>query len=149
MINRTTTINPFHEKDLTGLCDLMTHWGKDYSFSVKEIKNSISHILTMSDNKILIAKKDNEIVGYAQISKCYHLGFEPFIEVVQLLVSGPNRSLGIGALLMKYIEDEAKMEHINIVKLHSQVHRSKSHVFYENLGYNFYKTSKFYEKRLK
>jgi GNAT superfamily N-acetyltransferase len=142
------TVDYYKEKDFHGLLELMKHWGKDYSFPESIIKTSLSDIFKNTDNVILIAKDENKIVGYAQIAKCFYLGFEPFIEVIQLLVAEESRSTGVGQAIMKRVEDEAAKEKILTIKLHSQVHRSRAHVFYEKLGYAYYKISKFYEKKL-
>ena len=100
-------IDYFKEEDFSGLCDLMKHWREENLPSEEMMKISLSHILVNSDHRILIAKYENKITGYAQITKCLHLGFEPFIEVLQLLVAEDRRSSGIGKSLMLRIEDEA------------------------------------------
>jgi len=141
-------IDNFEEEDFPELCDLMKHWGEDESFSEEIMRTSLSNIINNDGNRILIAKEGNAIAGYAQTCRCVHLGFEPFIEVIQLLVAEDRRSSGVGRLLMKRIEDDAIEENIHIIKLSSQVHRSHAHVFYERLGYSYYKISKFYEKKM-
>lgn len=142
-------INNYNENDFNGLLELMNQWEDDHIFSEEIMRNSIAEIFNNTDSKILIARKDGEISGYAQISKCFYLGFDPFIEIIQLLVSEKKRLFGIGSKLMEAVENEAENENIKIIRLNSQVHRSKSHVFYENNGYEYYKISKFYEKILK
>jgi hypothetical protein len=49
---------------------------------------------------------------------------------------------------MEKVEEIALEENIFLIKLSSQLHRSRAHVFYENLGFTVEKMSKFYEKRL-
>ena len=58
------------------------------------------------------------------------------------------RGQGIGKMIIKRIEDISISEDIRVLKLSSQVHRSKSHVFYENQGFEMHKISKFYEKKV-
>jgi hypothetical protein len=49
---------------------------------------------------------------------------------------------------MAQAERVARGEGLSVVRLSSQIHRSRAHVFYENLGYEFLKISKYYEKKL-
>lgn len=142
------TVDYYKEDDFKGLFKLWDQWKTGSSLLEGDMEYSISSIMKTKDNILLIAKDEFGVQGYAQIAKCFYLGFEPFIEVIQLLVSEDKRSSGIGSLMMKFIEDEAVKENINVVKLSSQVQRSRAHIFYERLGYDFYKISKFYEKKL-
>ena len=142
------TVDYYQENDFKQICELFDEWGMVSPVAIETFENSIASILNSDDNMMLIAKSDGEIVGYAQTTICYYLGFEPFMEVVQILVAERKRSSGIGALIMRHVEAEAKAKNVNIIKLHSQVQRSKAHVFYENLGYSYFKISKFYEKKL-
>jgi GNAT superfamily N-acetyltransferase len=141
-------IRPFESGDEDALFALMTHWDKDYAFDKAVFLASLEAILGSPDADILLAFQGRDLVGYAQTAICRHLGFAPFLEVVQLLVSAERRSSGTGRKLMERAEDLARSKGLNSVKLSSQVMRSRAHVFYERLGYMFYKISKFYEKVL-
>jgi GNAT superfamily N-acetyltransferase len=141
-------ISLFQNEDLQNLYDLFSHWDRNFHFDFDLFEQSISLATSNNDYKIIIAKEKNTVIGYAQICKCFHLGFEPFYEVIQLLVSEKKRRQGIGIQIMKKIEELALLENIRVIKLSSQVHRSMAHVFYENLNYEFTKISKFYEKKL-
>ncbi|HCM25843.1 MAG: hypothetical protein A2Z99_13470 [Treponema sp. GWB1_62_6] len=128
--------------------DLFIDWDRNHTFNRQAFEQSLN---TIDDdiNKIIIAEEKNEYLGYAQITRSYHIGFEPYYEVAQLLVSETSRNKGIGKSIMLEIEGVAKSEGIFILKLSSQIHRSKAHVFYENLGYEMNKVSKYYGKELR
>ncbi len=143
------TIDLFQSKDINNLFVLFCDWDKEHQFDFNLFKNSIDAVIKFTDNKIIFAKDNDKIVGYAQIGKCYQIGFEPFYEIIQLLTAENARSQGIGSELVKEIEKIAILENIKIIKLSSQVHRARAHVFYERLGYTCFKTSHFYEKTLK
>jgi GNAT superfamily N-acetyltransferase len=141
-------IRPFARGDEESLYALMAHWDKSRVFPRATFDESLSTIMGLDDNEIVLAFEAERLVGYAQIIVCHHLGFEPSLEVMQLLVAEDRRGGGIGKRLMAYAERRARELGLKKVHLHSQVMRSRAHVFYEGLGYEFTKISKFYEKRL-
>lgn len=141
-------IHQFDQKDLGELASLMSDWGDGFSITTESLRVSLDRVLADGKTRVIVARRDGRVVGYAQYAECYFLGFEPAVEVMQLLVSTAERSAGIGSALMNYIEDETRKEGIRAVNLSSQVHRSRAHVFYERLGYEMQKISKFYRKTL-
>jgi GNAT superfamily N-acetyltransferase len=141
------TVNTYSNDDLDDLFRLFGNWDKDYVFEYTIFKESVENALKM-DNKIILAKDQNEIVGYAQLSKQVHLGFETYLEIVQLLVAEDKRSKGIGKYLVEESEKIALEMGIKRIELSSQIKRSRAHVFYENNGYELQKVSKFYKKDL-
>jgi GNAT superfamily N-acetyltransferase len=141
-------IRPFAKDYASALYALMADWDKSHTFPRGTFDESLKAILELDGNEIVLAFEAERLVGYAQIIVCHHLGFEPSLEVMQLLVAQDRRNGGIGKRLMAYAENRALELGLNKVQLHSQGMRSRAHVFYEGLGYEFTKISKFYEKRL-
>lgn len=140
------SIDDYREGDLDALCGLFRDWGED--FSRPTIEGSIGRVRQREDYRILVARDGDKVVGYVQTGVNQFLGHEPHLEVIQLLVAEDRRSEGVGAALMECVEGQARAAGITTVRLHSQVRRSRAHVFYERLGYSLFKISKFYEKRL-
>lgn len=140
------TIDDFREADFPDFFELIREWGPDNAFDEVVVRESLRRFRERGEGKILMARLDGVLAGYAQIEPRYDLCFEPYLEVVQLLVTGKHRSEGIGGAIMKRVEEEAGKSGIKSVKLSSQIHRSRAHVFYETIGYSCYKISKFYEK---
>ena len=141
-------IELYRDADFAGLLALMKCWGNDYSFTREQIRTTLDTVLSDPGSEILVALENGQVIGYAQTVQCCHLGFDPFCEVAQLLVADSHRSIGVGSMIMKKIEERAAERGIFTVKLHSQVHRSRAHVFYERLDYRYVKVSKFYEKKI-
>ncbi len=141
-------IRPFASGDADALFELMKDWDKDYAFSRIVFDSSLASIMENDGNELIVAYRGNRLVGYAQTLVCRFLGFEPSVEVLQLLVAQDARSGGIGGLIMSFVEDRARKNGFRKMNLHSQVKRSRAHVFYEGLGYELTKISKFYEKSL-
>ncbi|HNX59242.1 MAG TPA: GNAT family N-acetyltransferase [Spirochaetota bacterium] len=141
-------IHPFEQKDIGELASLMSDWGDGFSITPEALRVSLDRVLADGKTRVIVAHRDGRVVGYAQYAERFFLGFEPAVEVMQLLVSVAERSSGIGLALMTHIEDETRKQGICAVNLSSQVHRSRAHVFYERQGYEMKKVSKFYCKNL-
>lgn len=141
------TIVPYEEAHFDAFIHLLSHWGPEWSAAHPDVKHSIDAVLRTEDH-VDLAFNDRGLVGYVQYGPRYRIGYEPFFEIIQLLVSEDQRSSGIGAALVRHVEDAAREAGMQAVRLDSQVHRSRAHVFYERQGYSYYKISKFYAKNL-
>lgn len=141
------TLALFDPKDADRLFALFRDWEREHQFDRAEFTASLAR-LAPAATKLVVAKDGDELVGYAQLDRRADLGFPEHYEIVQLLVAEVRRGEGIGTMLMREAERIAAAEDVGIVKLSSRIQRSKAHVFYENLGYELAKVSKFYQKRL-
>jgi acetyltransferase len=137
----------YTEDATESLFELFKQWNKTYHFNHEIFTQSLK-MLESYKSRIFLAKEERTVVGYIQLTKCLQIGFEPYLEIVQLLVAENRRRTGIGACLMKKAEEIAFSEGIAVIKLESEIQRSSAHVFYEKLGYKLEKVSKFYEKRM-
>ncbi|HEX9060172.1 MAG TPA: GNAT family N-acetyltransferase [Clostridia bacterium] len=142
-------IKEYSDDNLEDLTLLMNQWFEDRKYTKCEIADSISMVRQKSENKVFVAEnEEGRAVGYIMTGICYYLGFNPFVEVIQLLVDKDNRSRGIGESLIKYIEEYYKEEGIKEIKLHSMIQRVRAHEFYKRYGFSEFKQSKFFEKRI-
>lgn len=139
---------PYAREHCDGLAALLREWGTDRDFTREQLSSDLERIFAHPEYRICIALYRGAVAGYAQTADKALLCFDPFVEVEQLLVAEEFRSRGIGAALMQHIEEDARSRGLMTVKLCSQVQRSRAHVFYERLGYQYFKISKFYEKKL-
>ncbi len=140
-------ISFYREEDRPGLEELYRHWDRDRDFDRTLFRETLDEI-SRDGGALLVARRDGACVGYAHLARVVHLGLEPYWEVMQLLVSDECRGEGIGSALMGEAERVIRERGGRVVKLSSQLHRSRAHVFYEERGYTLYKLSKFYQKRL-
>ncbi len=141
------SIVPFDTDEEEALFEVFKDWDRAYPFDKDTFLRSIDE-LDGGVNRILVAKDEDRIVGYAQLIKTVNLGFEPYYEVAQLLVAEVCRGRGVGSALMAEAERIAREDGVWMIKLSSRIQRSRAHVFYESLGYELSKVSKFYHKRL-
>lgn len=142
-------IQEYADGDLDGLVGLMNQWADDSQCTAEELSASIALIREKSDNKIFIVKNETgKLLGYAFTGICYHLGFNTYAEVFQLLVDENSRSLGIGAKLIEHVGKYYKSLGIDEIKLSSRIERVKAHDFYRRIGFTEYKQSRFFEKKI-
>jgi|WetSurMetagenome_2_1015567.scaffolds.fasta_scaffold266911_2 GNAT superfamily N-acetyltransferase len=134
--------------DAEALFRLFGHWDASRSYDRVVFMASLEAVLNDPAVRIIVAEEGGAIVGYGQITERRKLGQGCSLDVDQLLVDESRRSGGIGKALMARIEQIARESGLGLVALHSQAHRSRAHVFYERLGYQLKKISKYYEKRL-
>jgi GNAT superfamily N-acetyltransferase len=142
------TLDLFDPKDTEQFFELFRDWDRNYPFDRETFMASLSRI-DPKTSRLIVAKENGDLVGYAQFTRQAEIGFEESLEVVQLLVAEDKRGRGIGRMLMAEAERIAEAEGIGVLKLSSRIQRSKAHVFYESLGYELAKISKFYQKKLR
>jgi GNAT superfamily N-acetyltransferase len=150
LIDRFVTVTNFDSSivvDVEGLFKIFQEWNREYNFDRGLFEDSLER-LESNNSKLFVARIDGTIVGYIQVTRRLQLGFSPFLEVDQVLVTENYKRKGIGRQLMKEAELFAKNSGLFIVRLESELPRSSSHVFYECLGYRMTKASKFYEKTI-
>jgi GNAT superfamily N-acetyltransferase len=142
-------VEEYSEKHFNEFVSLFQDWDKELRINREGLLAQIAGALDHAGNRILLVTEGDSVLAYAQTRECFDIGFESYVEIVQLLVRNAERSKGVGALLLSQIETTARGKGFSNVKLHSNIMRSRAHVFYERNGYTFYKCSKFYEKDLR
>jgi GNAT superfamily N-acetyltransferase len=143
-----TEISYAGPEDKEGLFALFTQWDDETNFDYAVFAESFDRIVADAGNRILIARVDGVIAGYAQFFPVDELGFKPFVEIAEFMVTPALRSQGIGSAILERIEETARANGIGSIKLSSQTFRTRAHVFYERMGFKNFKNSKFYEKIL-
>lgn len=134
--------------DADALFALFQHWDRSRAHDEAVFMESLPAVLADPGLILLVALDAGALCGYAQASERRCLGHAPSLRIDQLLVDEERRSNGIGTALLSRIEGIAGERGFATVSLHSQVQRSRAHVFYERHGYELKKISKYYEKAL-
>ena len=68
------------------------------------------------------------------------------INILGIVVDKNYRGKGYGKRLMEKIEEWAKENNCNGIRLTSNTNRKEAHLFYENMGYKSEKESKYFIK---
>ena len=98
-------------------------------------------VLCEDGHRIIVAEVDGKLVGVLHVFERPALE-KPCEAVVQaLVVDSEARSSGVGAALMREAEAWAHGRELPSASLYSRVDRTRSHAFYERLGYRVKGTS--------
>ncbi|WP_308780374.1 GNAT family N-acetyltransferase [uncultured Clostridium sp.] len=106
-----------------------------YLFSIEKVKDRISYIRENTKDVILVAEKDNEVIGYIHGSSYETLYFNSLINILGFVVKKDFRNLGVGNLLINSLENWTKENEYMGIRLVSGYERTDAHRFYEKHGY--------------
>lgn len=111
------------------------------------VNQQIREIIANQDHDVLIALKDEEVVGYIHCFKAIRLTSKPFIEICGLVVDEKVRGNGIGRKLVEHVEKLYLNSHVIRVRCNEK--RELAHKFYLGLEYEVKKEQKIFEKNNK
>jgi GNAT superfamily N-acetyltransferase len=140
MLLRDALIDDFKE-----IHTLSSQLGYDYPSNL--LKNKLKKILTYKDHKIIVVEDDNnKVVGYVHGQIYELLYFDRMINILGIVVDKNYRGKGYGKRLMEKIEEWAKENNCNGIRLTSNANRKAAHLFYEKIGYKSEKEDKYFIK---
>lgn len=132
-----TTIVRIEEPDLEELAILSQELcGRETNITC--LKENFEKIVR-DPNYLLIGAKDarNRLIGSVMGIICMDFVGEcrPFVVMENLIVDEKARGLGVGKLLVSYIEDRARERNCFYLTFTSLAIRTEAHAFYEGIGY--------------
>jgi len=131
------TINKITYDDLGDLSNLYEEL-LERKTNLQKFRESFDLINSDKDYILIGAKDDNRnLVGSLLGIICKDLGGDcrPYIIVENVIVKSSCRGMGIGKVLMSFIEEFARMKNCYFTMLVSAFRRKDSHKFYESIGY--------------
>lgn len=89
------------------------------------------------DHHLYVAEAEGEVIATFMLSRLPGLTGrgKPHVELRSVQVDQSKRSMGIGALLVAYAEQEAQRMGASALELTSNLKRVDAHRFYERLGF--------------
>lgn len=93
-------------------------------------------------------KNTQEMIGYVHAEVYESTYAEPMFNVMALAVEKMYQRQGVASLLMKQLEQEAKLRGYAAIRLNSAEYRKEAHRFYERIGYKGDKLQKRFLKKL-
>ncbi|NIX77207.1 GNAT family N-acetyltransferase [Microvirga terricola] len=95
-------------------------------------------IAASAENKLFVALQDGEIVGTFQLTFIPNLTSRGAlrVKVESVKVKAAKRSLGIGAQMIAFAEEEARKGGAAMLELTSNKTRKEAHRFYERIGFS-------------
>jgi GNAT superfamily N-acetyltransferase len=131
------TIVPLEEADLKQLAGLSRELcGREANMTC--LKDSLAKILGNPDYILIGAKDDQQrLIGSVMGIVCSDIvgDCRPFVVLENLIVSEKARGLGIGKMLVNYIEERARERNCYYIMFTSLAKRKQAHRFYESIGY--------------
>ena len=118
-----------------------------YPSSPTQARERLERIAADPSMWVLVAEVESELAGLGALHVQNLIERdEPGCEVAGLVVGQRFRRHGIGELLMRALEDEARRRGGKVMVLNTAHRRADAHAFYEALGYEH--TGRRYAKRL-
>ena len=94
-------------------------------------------LLKDDDARVLVAEHRSGVVGFASLFVEHLLEHEdPACRLTAIAVDEDARGQGVGAALVRAVEEEARRRGCYAVVLTSGDHRADAHAFYRGLGYD-------------
>ncbi|MDS0526909.1 GNAT family N-acetyltransferase [Clostridium sp. SHJSY1] len=107
--------------------------------NLEKMKNTFQWI-DSNDNYILLGARDgnNNLVGSILGIICQDIigGCRPFMVIENVIVKSNFRNLGVGKILIQYLENYALKRNCSYTMLVSSSYRKESHKFYQAVGYD-------------
>jgi ribosomal protein S18 acetylase RimI-like enzyme len=121
-------------RDSAAVAELLGELG--YPSTQEQAAERIEHIAADPSTWLVVAELEGEIAGFGvlHVQNLVERD-EPGVEVAGLVVGKRFRRQGVGELLMKALEDEARARGGTTMVLNTAHSRADAHAFYEALGY--------------
>lgn len=120
-----------------------------YETSETEFTKRFLFLINHPEHTVIVSKNLNgEIVAWMHLALRLLLEDEHFAQLAAVVVRERERSLGLGAHLLKVAEEWSRFYGLKKIALNSSLKRERAHSFYLKNGYTHSKTSKSFVKDL-
>lgn len=133
LITRKARIEDFEE--IAGLCDQL-----GYQTDPTDIPVRLKHINDLDQHAVFVAELDHKVIGWIHVYVCPLLVSPPQSQLGGLVVNEDQRGKGIGEKLLQQAEAWSRIHSCQLLTVYTNITRSRTHAFYENLGYQNIKT---------
>jgi N-acetylglutamate synthase-like GNAT family acetyltransferase len=137
---------PASLEDASGIARLSTQLG--YPVTETDMRHRLERLLASPTHLVAVAERKGTLLGWIAGEVRISIESEPRVEITGLVVDTTERRCGIGRMLVSGVEHWASRRQCQMVFVRSNVARSESHPFYEQLGYERAKTQHAYRKVL-
>lgn len=118
-----------------------------YPVAVEVMRERLERILPLEEHVVLVAET-TEVAGWIHAAEQWLLELGRHCEIWGLVVGVEQRGKGVGRRLVNAVEEWALGRGLEQISLRSNIVRPESHPFYEQIGFDRYKTQHAYRKRL-
>jgi GNAT superfamily N-acetyltransferase len=139
-------IRPLSEDDCGAAAELCTQLG--YPSTPAQVARRLRILARTAGQGVFGAEQESRVVGWVHVQTRCELASDPFAEICGLVVDERLRGQGVGRALVNAAEEWARREGHVEVRVRSNSIRTRTHRFYEQLGYALAKTSHAFHKPL-
>jgi len=130
--------------ELVSLCEQL-----GYPSTLSEIKDRLARLDGNSENALFVSEDNNgRLTGFIGLSARPLIVCDLAVEVTALVVDRKARGKGVGKRLLEEADEWSRERGAKMITLRSNVIREEAHKFYLHLGYEIYKTSLAFRKKL-
>lgn len=106
-----------------------------YEYPLEKVREKLERLQADGRNKILVAERDGQAVGYVHLVD-YDVLYAPHMKnVMGIAVASSCRRMGIGGKLLEAAEAWARKSGAGGIRLVSGETRTGAHAFYRSMGY--------------
>ena len=133
-------------EDVKAIAAISREFG--YEPTEEEVSVSLRDLLSRTDHVVLVAEDDGAVIawGHGRINR--HIEIAQHAELVSLVVTRGSRSQGVGAEIVRAVEQWAREQGERSLRVRSSVVRERAHKFYLREGYTELKQQKTFAKTL-
>jgi GNAT superfamily N-acetyltransferase len=146
MIEQAPFIRPAVLADGAVLRELFAQLG--YPAPMLDFMRRLGDVLADPTQTLLVAESGGVAVGVAQLGRLTLLEADGYAQLLALVVAEAHRSQGLGAALVTASESWARDQGSMTLTVRSNVVRTRTHAFYERLGYTRVKSQHTLKKSL-
>ncbi len=106
-----------------------------YPATGEQIRHRLREILGREDHAVVISERGSALVGWAHASVRHLVESDACAEICGFVVEETHRGQGVGTELLEAIEDWARGQGRDAIRVRSNVLREDAHRFYEGHGY--------------
>ena len=135
-------------EDVPAIAEISREFGYDPTEADVGVSVSLRDLLPRFDHAVFVAEVAGTVQGWGHARINRQLESPRFAEIAGLVVTRSCRSQGIGAAIVSAIEQWAREQGEQTLRVRSNVVRERAHRFYLREGYAELKQQKTFVKKL-
>ena len=138
--------SPMKEHHLVAVARLSDQLG--YPVQLEELCARFRNLSGNTRHGLFVCEENENILGWIHLECVEDLIEENKTEIKAIIVDENSRGNGIGKALLETAEKWAKTYQIHTIYLSCNIIRERTHQFYLRQGFENFKTSLFFEKKI-
>jgi GNAT superfamily N-acetyltransferase len=140
------TIRAAQVKDCHAIAVLCGQLG--YPAAPGDISLRLEQIVALQHHAVFLAELDQQVIGWIHVYLCPLLISPMQAQLGGLIVHAENRGKGVGVALLQAAETWARRQDCEYMVVYTNITRTDTHLFYDELGYENIKSEHVLRKHL-